>query len=111
MRLYKSSKGEWVGTQRDAQRNFPRDWTEVDVPTSKMELINWLNSHEVGASRERAVGQIPPVVTTAPHPDKLDKEAHSWVSWAYATLRRGDKAEAEAMLLRGLEKQKELSRG
>lgn len=109
MRLYKSSKGEWVGTQRDAQRNFPRDWTEVDVPTSKMELIDWLNSHEVGASRERAVGQE--IVTSAPHPDKLNPEADSWVQWAYETLRRGDKKEAEAMLIKGLNHQKELSRG
>tara|TARA_B100001057_G_scaffold492170_1_gene583995 strand:- start:2806 stop:3135 length:330 start_codon:yes stop_codon:yes gene_type:complete len=109
MRLYKSSKGEWVGTQRDAQRNFPRDWTEVDVPTSKMELIDWLNSHEVGASRERAVGQE--IVTSAPHPDQLNPEADSWVQWAYETLRRGDKKEAEAMLIKGLNHQKELSRG
>tara|TARA_R100001460_G_scaffold44368_2_gene81120 strand:- start:2506 stop:2835 length:330 start_codon:yes stop_codon:yes gene_type:complete len=109
MRLYKSSKGEWVGTQRDAQRNFPRDWTEVDVPTSKMKLIDWLNSHEVGASRERAVGQE--IVTSAPHPDKLNPEADSWVQWAYETLRRGDKKEAEAMLIKGLNHQKELSRG
>lgn len=111
MRLYKSSKGEWVGTQRDAQRNFPRDWREIEVPTSKAELINWLNKYEVGAFVERAVGQTPPVVTTAPHPDQLNPEAASWVQWAYETLRRGDKKEAEAMLLRGLTHQKELANG
>lgn len=109
MRLYKSSKGQWAGTQRDAQKNFPRDWTEVDVPTSKMELIDWLNSHEVGASRERAVGQE--IVTSAPHPDQLNPDSHSWVKWAYETLRRGDKSEAEKMLYKGLSYQKELANG
>ena len=50
MKLYKSkSKGQWVGTQRDAQKNFPRDWKETDVPTSKAELIAFLNRHQVGA--------------------------------------------------------------
>jgi hypothetical protein len=66
MRLYKSSKGQWVGTQRDAQRYFPKD------------------------------------------PEMIDPEAYSWVSWAYETLRRGDKAEALKMLEKGLNKQKEL---
>lgn len=111
MRLYKSSKGEWVGTQRDAQRNFPRDWREIEVPTSKAELINWLNKYEVGAFVERAVGQTPPIVTAAPHPDQLNPEVYSWVKWAYETLKRGDKSEAEKMLYRGLCVQKELSNG
>ena len=111
MILYKSSKGQWVGTQRDAQRYFPRDWEQVDVPVSKVQLIEFLNTHKVGASSERAVGQIPPTVTTAPHPDQLNPEADSWVQGAYETLRRGDKKEAEAMLLKGLNHQKELSNG
>jgi hypothetical protein len=43
-----------------------------------------------------------------PDPELIDPEAYTWVRWAYETLRRGDKKETEAMLLRGLEKQKEL---
>jgi len=102
--LYKSSKGQWVGTQRDAQRYFPRDWEQVEVPVSKVQLIEFLNVHKVGATQ---VEQQQPVMT-APDPEQIDPEAYSWVSWAYETLKRGDKKEAEAMLLRGLEKQKEL---
>ena len=45
MILYKSSKGQWVGTQRDAQRYFPRDWEQVDVPVSKVYLIEFLNEN------------------------------------------------------------------
>jgi len=52
MRLYKSSNGQWAGTQRDAQKNFPRDWSEVDVPTSKADLIAWLNDNQVGATKQ-----------------------------------------------------------
>jgi len=104
MILYRSSKGQWVGTQRDAQRYFPRDWEQVDVPVSKEYLIEFLNVHKVGATQAE---QQQPVMAT-PDPELIDPEAYSWVSWAYETLRRGDKKEAEAMLLRGLEKQKEL---
>ena len=99
MRLYKSSNGQWAGTQRDAQKNFPRDWSEVDVPTSKADLIAWLNENQVGATK-----QAQPVVEHKPvDPSKIDPKAYSWVRWAYETLRRGDRSEAEAMLLRGLE--------
>jgi len=104
MILYKSSKGQWVGTKRDAQKKFPRDWEEFNVPVSKNGLLEFLNMFKVGATQTE---QQQPVMTT-PDPEQIDPEAYSWVSWAYATLRRGDKAEAEAMLLRGLEKQKEL---
>lgn len=103
MRLYKNSNGQWVGTQREAQKNFPRDWKETDVPTSKADLIAFLNSHKVGGkpAAENASAAAP-----SSKPDSLEAispEAYSWVNWAYETLRRGDQKEAEAMLLNGLE--------
>ena len=104
MILYRSSKGQWVGTQRDAQRYFPRDWEQVDVPVSKVYLIEFLNENKVGATQ---IEQQQPVVV-APDPEQIDPEAYGWVSWAYETLRRGDKQEALKMLERGLSKQKEL---
>ena len=104
MILYRSSKGQWVGTQRDAQRYFPRDWEQVDVPVSKVYLIEFLNENKVGATQTE---QQQPVVV-APDPEQIDPEAYGWVSWAYETLKRGDKHEAIKMLERGLEKQKEL---
>ena len=104
MILYRSSKGQWVGTQRDAQRYFPRDWEQVDVPVSKVYLIEFLNENKVGATQTE---QQQPVMT-APDPEQIDPEAYGWVSWAYETLKRGDKHEALKMLERGLNKQKEL---
>ena len=104
MILYKSSKGQWVGTQRDAQRYFPKDWKQVDVPVSKVYLIEFLNENKVGATQTE---QQQPVVV-APDPEQIDPEAYGWVSWAYETLKRGDKQEAIKMLERGLNKQKEL---
>lgn len=104
MILYKSSKGQWVGTQRDAQRYFPKDWKQVDVPVSKVYLIEFLNENKVGATQTE---QQQPVVV-APDPEQIDPEAYGWVSWAYETLKRGDKHEALKMLERGLSKQKEL---
>jgi hypothetical protein len=104
MILYKSSKGQWVGTQRDAQRYFPKDWKQVDVPVSKVYLIEFLNENKVGVTQTE---QQQPVVV-APDPEQIDPEAYGWVSWAYETLKRGDKQEALKMLERGLTKQKEL---
>ena len=106
MILYRSSKGQWVGTQRDAQRYFPRDWKQVDVPVSKVQLIEFLNENKVGALQtleKQPVFNAPPT-----DPEQIDPEAYGWVSWAYETLRRGDKQEAIKMLERGLSKQKEL---
>ena len=100
MILYKSSRGQWVGTQRDAQRYFPKDWDQIDVPVSKAQLIEFLNVYKVGDMNSP--------VMKAFDPEQIDPEAYSWVSWAYETLRRGDKAEALKMLERGLSKQKEL---
>jgi len=105
MILYKSSKGQWVGTQRDAQRYFPKDWEQVDVPVSKEYLIEFLNVHKVGATKTEQQQQP---VMTAPDPELIDPQAYSWVSWAYETLARGEKAEAIKMLEQGLSKQKEL---
>ncbi len=104
MILYRSSKGQWVGTQRDAQRYFPKDWKQVDVPVSKVYLIEFLNENKVGATQTE---QQQPVVV-APDPEQIDPEAYGWVSWAYETLKRGDKHETLKMLERGLSKQKEL---
>ena len=105
MILYRSSKGQWVGTQRDAQRYFPRDWEQVDVPVSKVYLIEFLNENKVGATKTDHVWQK---VDLTPDPELIDPEAYGWVSWAYETLKRGDKQEALKMLERGLSKQKEL---
>ena len=71
MRLYQDSKGQWYGTQADARRAAPKDWREVDVPTSKQDLINWLSVHEVGA-KAKGLNPVPhepaPVPTEAPKP-------------------------------------------
>ena len=106
MILYRSSKGQWVGTQRDAQRYFPKDWEQVDVPVSKEYLIEFLNVHKVGATQTEQQQQQPVMAT--PDPELIDPQAYSLVSWAYETLARGDRAEAIKMLEQGLSKQKEL---
>lgn len=99
MRLYVNSKGEWFGTKLDARRLSPRDWREVDVPTSKPKLRQWLEIHKVGAV-EKAVEQPAPTVDSG----SLEEfpKALSWVKWAYETLKRGDKREAQEMLRNGL---------
>ena len=45
MRLYYDQKGNWAGTQADAKKAFGKDWWEIDVPTSKAEMIEFLDRH------------------------------------------------------------------
>jgi len=123
MRLYNSSYGQWFGTQRDAQRGAPRDWTEVDVPTSKQDLINWLNANKVGSVADDNLTRDPDGNIVAPYdPDapvglyepelpssddvKLIKSAESWVRWSLDKLIMGEKDEAIEMLKLGLKAQK-----
>jgi len=126
MRLYTNKDGQWFGTQRDAQKGAPRNWVEVDVPTSKQDLINWLNANQVGGGYDRPVvtrnpdGVIVAPYDASPHatvglyePElessddvRLVKSAESWVQWSLDTLIRGDKAEAIDMLKKGLKAQK-----
>ena len=97
MRLYQNSKGEWFGTKLDARRLSPRDWREVDVPTSKPKLREWLEIHQVGAVKKSLEQPVPTISS-----DKLDPKALMWVEWAYETLKRGDNRTAEKMLHNGL---------
>lgn len=50
MRLYTNGEGSWVGTQADARKEFGKDWNEVDVPTDKTSLLEFLNDMSVGGS-------------------------------------------------------------
>ena len=47
MRLYTNRLGQWYGTQSDAKKSG-FDWVEVDVPTVKQELLEFLNTNEAG---------------------------------------------------------------
>jgi hypothetical protein len=119
MRLYTNKDGQWFGTQADARKGAPRNWVEVDVPTSKQDLINWLNANQVGGGYDKPVD----TVVVAPYdPDapagsyepelessddvKLIKSAQSWVAWALDNLERGDTKSAKEMLKKGLKAQK-----
>ena len=89
MKLY-THNGQWIGTKHEARKEFGVV-NAVEVPTSKHELIAFLNGVSTDA----------PEVSDA----QLNNEAFSWINWALATLRRGDKAGAEEMLVTGLQRQ------
>ena len=102
MKLYTNNQGAWAGTQADARKLFKNDMRIVDVPTDKPSLLAFLNDNQVGSFE--ALGHKP-----EPHPDQLSTHATSWVSWALERLQRGQKNDAEEMLIQGLKLQKELS--
>ena len=62
MRLYTNNQGSWVGTQADAKRKFgfKNEWREVGVPTSKDELLEFLNFNAVGGEK------VEPIVADTP---------------------------------------------
>ena len=130
MRLYTNKDGQWFGTQADARKGAPRNWVEVDVPTSKQDLINWLNANQVGGGYDKPVKttkdnwieetlrnniDVDVPENVSPYPDHLDddledeklvKSAASWVAWALDNLERGDTTTAKEMLKLGLKAQK-----
>ena len=87
MRLYMNNKGEWFGTQADARRNSPREWVEVEVPTSKQDLLNWLNENKVGGIQQSA---SEPRTAPEPKSELLSPHAASWVAWALERLKHGN---------------------
>ena len=70
MRLYTNDKGAWAGTQADARKDFGKDWREVDVPTSKPDLLAFLNNYGVKQSDD-AVIEYTDASSNPIHP-------HSW---------------------------------
>jgi len=48
MRLYTDGKGRWAGTQSDAKQFGA--FEQVEVPTDKPTLLEFLNEYQVGAA-------------------------------------------------------------
>ncbi len=62
MRLYRRADGSWAGTQASAGKGH----TQVDVPTDKPGLLEWLNNDhavEVPANAERDAEFVERVAT------------------------------------------------
>ena len=58
MRLYRTEAGAWTGTQADARESainaggHGKSWAEIEVPTDKPGLLEWLNWNVGVAARE-----------------------------------------------------------
>lgn len=69
MRLYVTRNGSWAGTQADAKALAASErsvWREEEVPTSKAELLAFLNRLHVGREGTGEAPQAPPEVVEAP---------------------------------------------
>tara|TARA_R100000544_G_scaffold35244_1_gene22498 strand:+ start:250 stop:573 length:324 start_codon:yes stop_codon:yes gene_type:complete len=103
MKLYTNNKGDWVGTQADARKQFRNEMRIIEVPVDKTNLMAFLNDNKVGSF----LVHEPPKPDVEPSAEILSPMATSWVSWASETLNRGDISEAKAMLKKGLTIQNE----
>lgn len=59
MKLYQTTLGQWAGTQADARAlkaTHGVDFEQVEVPTDKPGLLEFLNRHQVGALQADTCG-------------------------------------------------------
>ena len=99
MKLYRNSNGVWAGTQADARKYCGKDYTTVDVPTDKPNLLGFLNLNKVGGY---VVDDNTDIVKLKLQQPSEMSDNISWFRWAYDCLLRGQVKDAEAMLYKGL---------
>tara|TARA_S200002703_G_scaffold78311_1_gene67431 strand:+ start:591 stop:965 length:375 start_codon:yes stop_codon:yes gene_type:complete len=63
MRLYKTTDGQWAGTQADAKKLGK--FQQVEVPTDKAGLLDFLNANPVNTVNALHGSDIPAVVITS----------------------------------------------
>ena len=98
MKLYKNSNGVWAGTQADARKMCGKDYSTVDVPVDKPNLLKFLNLHQVGSyTSNDKQGTITGEIDTS------NKSAMSWIRWSHDCMCRGQWEDAKEMLRKGLE--------
>ena len=101
MKLYKNSNGVWAGTQADARKYCGKDYSTVDVPTDKPNLLKFLNLHQVASytsnGKEDMEGE----------PNAYGKRSMSWFRGAHDCMLRGQYDDAKEMLRKGLIDDKE----
>ena len=99
MRLYKNSNGVWAGTQADARKMCGKDYTVVDVPVDKPNLLKFLNLNQVGS----LTSNDKPDVGHPYEVDVLNKQALSWIRWSYDKICSGQYEDCREMLRKGLQ--------
>ena len=97
MKLYKNSNGVWAGTQADARKYCGKDYSTVDVPTDKPNLLGFLNLNQVGSYTSNDKQGI------EGEPYNLTPEALSWIRWSYDKICQGQYEDCKEMLRKGLE--------
>lgn len=79
MKLYTNNKGQWAGTQADAKQLG--DFEQIEVPTDKPSLLEFLNKHHVGGNEFRIDAlvddswKMPPAKT---HPQSCSANPNLW---------------------------------
>lgn len=74
MRLYTDSNGRWAGTQSDAKQFG--EYEQVDVPTDKPTLLEFLNEYQVGAAD--VVSAQMEVIQQKTHPLSRSANPNGW---------------------------------
>lgn len=96
MKLYKNSNGVWAGTQSDARKMCGKDYTVVDVPVDKSNLLKFLNLNQVGSLTDNDKQSVDGKSYD------LTPESLSWIRWSYDKICSGQYEDCREMLRKGL---------
>jgi|TARA_R110000822_G_C14889887_1_gene447611 hypothetical protein len=89
MKLYTDSEGNWRGTQAEARRDLHM-WTTEEVPTSKADLLTFLNTYKVGEiyADDATAEQAPVKSAVSPIDESNLKLAYEQAGLARESLKR-----------------------
>ena len=105
MKLYKNSEGVWAGTQLDARKKCGKDYSTIDVPTDKPNLLKFLNLHQVGSytSNDKTETHYEVYIPSEHRDNSLDSQALSYFAWGYDKLCSGQYDEGKELIKKALE--------
>ena len=99
MKLYKNTNGVWAGTQADARKMCGKDYSTIDVPVDKPNLLKFLNLHQVASHTSNDKEVYIPNENSDPD---LNKKAMSYFRWGYDKLSSGQYDDGKELIRQGL---------
>lgn len=80
MKLYTNNRGEWVGTQADARKQFGNEMRIIEVPVDKTNLMAFLNENKVGSFlvHDAPEPDVEPVIEAPQSVNKISAKANRY---------------------------------
>jgi len=104
MKLYKNSSGVWAGTKADARKICGKDYSTIDVPVDKPNLLKFLNLHQVAShtNNDKTETHYEVYIPSEHRDNDLNSKALSYFAWGYDKLQSGDYDEGKELIRKAL---------